>query len=784
MESKASARRIFARLLALVIACLAVAQGVGGFSLISLGGSPYYFITAVAMLTGAVMLWLKHRWTRLAFHALLAGTIAWALWETSGEMWGMIARVSFFIIMWLLVLSVSRERNMPAGPARVAAIVLLLLAGTTVGTLIAQDASLSTSSIQTADDAAAQGEWPQYGRTPGSTRFSPLTQLTPANVRKLKVAWIYRTGDLPRKSDEGLEFTFEATPLKVGDTLYLCTPHNVVIALDAETGTERWRYDPKVNDRGSYIKVCRGVAYYKAGMPVDECPERILAATLDGRMVAVDAKTGQPCSDFGAHGETSILTGLGPHKLGMTYQTSAPFIVGRVALVGGLVIDSYSTGEPSGSLRAYDVITGKFVWAWDMGRPGETKEPPPGETFTKGTPNIWAPMSADLALGLVFLSTGNATPDYWAGYRNEVMDKYSSSIVALDIATGQPRWYFQTVHHDVWDYDVPSSAILFDFKRGGETTPALAQFTKMGQLFVLDRRTGEPLISTEERPVPQGAPPGDWLSATQPFSTAPTLMPSKLTEASMWGLTPLDQIACRIAFRSHRYEGIYTPQSVTGTIEFPGPYGTTDWGSATYDEDRGLLIAPSSYVPMIIQLVPREEIDKRISAINAAGKDPASVAMSPQYGTPYGTTMWPMFSPLKIPCTAPPWGYLTAISPNANKIVWQKPFGTARDSGPFQWKVGPPVAIGVPSMGGPISTRSGLTFIGAAVDNYFRAFDSATGKELWRGRIPAGAQATPLTYWSSKSRRQFVVVSAGGHSALMTTLGDYVIAYALPKENR
>jgi membrane-bound PQQ-dependent dehydrogenase (glucose/quinate/shikimate family) len=782
MPTTDQGHRIFPRLLAAGIIIYALAQGAGGLYLAILGGSLYYLLAAIGLLIGASLLWMADDRARLVFHLVLAATVAWALWETGGELWGMLARIAFVLILWIAAQWVSPGLNAGARRWRTAAVVLGIAAIISAGAVKGSPLPASAG-VQISGQDTDEGDWPIYGRTSASTRFSPLKQITTANVDKLKVAWTYRTGDLPRNSDAGYEFVFEATPLNIGDTLYLCTPHNIVIALDAETGAERWRYDPKVDDSASYIKACRGVAYYKADVPVTTCPERILAATIDGRMIAVDARTGQPCADFGTNGEISILTGLEPPRKGMAYQTSAPFIIGRVALVGGLVIDSYSTNEPSGALRAYDVITGKFAWAWDMGRPGNTAEPPPGETFTKGTPNIWAPISADPALGLVYVPTGNATPDYWAGYRNALLDKYSSSIVAVDVATGQPRWSFQTVHHDVWDYDVPSAPILFDYKRGGTTTPALAQFTKMGQLFVLDRRTGTPLSPVEERPVPQGAPPGDWVSPTQPYSSAPSLMPRTLTEASMWGLTPLDQIACRITFRSVRYDGAYTPQSVKGSLQFPAPYGTTDWGSASYDEERGLLIAPSSYIPMIVQLVPRDEANARVAAIEAAGKDPSSLALSPQIGTPYGAHMLPMLSPLQIPCNAPPWGLITAIDPASNRVVWQKPFGTARDSGPFHMTFGPPVTIGVPSMGGSISTRGGVTFIGAALDNYIRALDTATGRELWRQRTPAGPQATPMTYLSRKSGRQFVVIAAGGHAALMTTFGDYVIAYALPKDH-
>ena len=374
-------------------------------------------------------------------------------------------------------------------------------------------------------------------------------------------------------------------------------------------------------------------------------------------------------------------------------------------------------------------------------------------------------------------------PTIGGGHRTPLLDRYASSIVALDYATGQPRWHFQTVHHDIWDYDIPANPVLFDLKRDGTVTPALVQVTKQGQIYVLDRRTGEPLTPVMETPVPQGAPAGDWLSPTQPISTVPSVTPPTLTEASMWGLTPFDQMACRIEFRTYDYEGLYTPQSEKGIIMYPAPFGAINWGAVTYDEDRDLMVANSSRIPFVTKLIPREETDKAMAPVLEAGLDPAAHGIAPQYGTPFGMTGWPMLSPVGIPCIAPPWGVLQAVDLNANELVWRIPFGTARDTGLFGAKVGPPITMGMPSMGGPTSTRTGLTFIGAALDNYIRAYKTATGQELWRARLPAGGQASPMTYWSAASGRQFVVISAGGHGALMTTTGDYVVAFALPAKD-
>ena len=768
-----------ARWVAGLVGVLALAQGVQGAKLLSLGGSPYFVIAAVTMLAGSVLLWTGHRRTRLVFHILLLATVAWALWETGGEKWGMLARVGYFLGVWVVVLLATRGAGSSASRAAMASAAAVVFTGVTAVLATGLIAQEEVPLEPTAPNSFSENEWPYVALSRNATRFSPLSQITTENVNKLEVAWMYRTGDDKRPTD--LEYTFEATPLKVGDTLYLCSPRNILIALEAETGKERWRYDPQAQDEKSYIKACRGVAYFKAPDPVEDCPERIIGGTLDGRVIAVDAQTGAPCKSFGGDGEISILEGLGDVPEGFTYQTSTPAVSHGVIMVGGWVTDSFSVDEPSGAVRAYNAVTGEFVWAWDVGRPDDTSFPPEGEHFTRGTPNVWAQITVDDELGLAYLPTGNATPDYWAGHRTPLLEKYNASLVAVDVKTGLPQWHFQTVHHDIWDYDLPAHSVLFDFKRDGETIPALVQVTKHGQVFVLDRRTGTPLIPVVETPTPQGdLPEGEWLSPTQPNSTVVTLTPPELTEASMWGLTPFDQMACRIDFRKYRYEGLFTPQSVKGTIQYPAPFGTINWGSVSYDEDRELMVANTSRIPFVVFLVPREETDKRLEGVLEAGIDPSIHGLGPQLGAPYGMTMWPMLSVLGIPCNEPPWGLLQAIDLNANQLAWRIPLGTAEDSGLFGSKKGLPITMGMPGMGGPTTTRSGLTFIGAALDNYIRAYETATGKEMWRARLPAGGQASPMTYWSEDSGRQFVVISAGGHDALQTKTGDYVIAFALP----
>jgi membrane-bound PQQ-dependent dehydrogenase (glucose/quinate/shikimate family) len=768
------------RILAYFLVLFGLGQAVAGGWLAWFGGSFYYLVAAAVLVALGFLLLQGNPRARTVAHLLLIGTFVWAWWETNGAPWGMIARLGWVLIIWALVLLAMRP-NVARKSVRVLAGVVVI--GVVAFMLWPQAAPHYAPAPSGAPTDARDKDWPVFGRTAHATRFSPLTQITPANVGKLDVAWVYHTKDPYASGDVGHEFTFEVTPLKVDKTLYLCTPHDIVIALDAETGAERWRFDPHIQSAAAFMRACRGVSYFKATVPTADCAERILVGTLDARMFAVDAQTGTPCKSFGADGQISVLNGLGDVQPGFVYITSPPMIVGAVAIVGGWVTDDFSVGEPSGVIRAYDAITGKFAWAWDIGRPGDPTEPQNGQTFTRGTPNAWAPMSADPELGLVYVPMGNATPDYWGAHRTPLLEKYASSIVALDAATGALRWSFQTVHHDIWDFDLPANPVLFDLKRSdGQSIPALAQVTKAGEIFVLDRRTGTPAIPVTEKPAPQdGAAAGEWLSPTQPASDVPSLRGPPLTEASMWGLTPFDQIACRIQFRRSRYVGTYTPQSVDGTISYPGPFGAIDWGAVTIDEDHGLLIANSSWIPFATRLLPREATDAIVKPALEAGLDvAAATGIEPQFGTPFGWIVLPMLSPLKIPCNAPPWGRLTAIDLAANKIAWQVTLGTARDSGPFGLKVGLPLKTGTPSMGGPTATRGGVTFIAGTLDNYLRAFDTQTGQELWRGRLPAGGQSSPMTYWSDDSNRQFVVVAAGGHSALMTKFGDAIVAFALP----
>ncbi|MEO8113987.1 MAG: PQQ-binding-like beta-propeller repeat protein, partial [Phenylobacterium sp.] len=535
--------------------------------------------------------------------------------------------------------------------------------------------------------------------------------------------------------------------------------------------------------KGFFWNRCRGVGYYEAAniraIPDDTpplCRRRIISTTIDARLIALDAATGVPCPGFGQGGSVDLRQGMGPVKPHFYFQTSTPTVAGDRVVIGGWVTDNQELGEPSGVVRAFSAETGQLIWAWDLGNPAITTLPPEGKTYTRGTPNVWSTPAFDEALGLVYLPTGNATPDYWGSHRTAASERYSSSVVALDIATGRERWRFQTVHHDLWDYDVPSQPMLVDFPVKGGTAPALIQLTKRGQIFVLDRRTGLHRTPVVERPVPQLAATGEWTSPTQPYSTGmPAIGAERLTEARMWGATPLDQMFCRITFRAHRYDGDFTPPGLgRASLQYPSNAGGQNWGSGAFDATHRYLIVPDIRMAMGVKLQPAKDPGLSLArAPDRVAKDAVAYKSRNDW----------LFSPLFIPCLQPPNGTLTAIDLVTRKVVWQVPLGTAEFSGPLGLHSGLKIPLGGVGIGGPIATAGGLTFHAATQDPYLRAYDSATGEVVWKARLPVGVGGTPMTYVSPATGRQYVVVSAGG-ARMMSERGDYVVAYALPVAGR
>lgn len=636
---------------------------------------------------------------------------------------------------------------------------------------------------------AGSFEWNAYGGDVRGQRHAPLAEITPKNVDRLEVAWTFRTGELGQGFDRAADaLTFETTPLFIDGTLYFSTATGKIFALDAEHGTERWRFDAAIDRGRGYSEMAsRGVSFWRdAHVSADAaCAQRIVFATIDARLFAIDAKTGQRCVDFGVNGEVVLSKGvrLVERQLGNYQVTSPPAIAGDVAVVGSSIGDNRGTDIELGVVRAFDVRTGRELWHWDP-IPRTAKMPPDAanpnfgeiegqEAHWTGAANAWAPFAVDVERDLVFIPTGSASPDFFGGERPGD-DQWADSLVALRASTGEFAWGRQLVHHDLWDYDTASQPMLIDVDRNGSKVAAVVQLTKTGQVFVFERESGAPLFPIEERAVPQDVVDGETPSPTQPFSSLPPLVshaPVKPDDA--WGFTFWDRDACREKIAALKSEGIFTPPSLKGSIERPGYAGGSNWGSGAWDPERKLLIANVMDLPMVVALIPRDKFGAEYDS--GLYKD---WEFARQTGTPYAMRRRLLDSPFGAPCIAPPWGKLVAVDLAQGKIAWEKPLGTSRDKAPWPfWSI-----EGAPNMGGPLSTAGGLVFIGATTDNYLRAFDTATGEKRWEMRLPAGAQATPMSY--EAGGRQFVVVAAGGHAKLDTTRGDYVLAFALSSLSR
>ncbi|RAU18772.1 membrane-bound PQQ-dependent dehydrogenase, glucose/quinate/shikimate family [Nitrincola tibetensis] len=774
-------------LFSVLIALIGLALTAGGIQLLSLGGSLYYLAAGLVLLLNAWLGFKRHALTRPLFALFLVVTMIWSLWESGYDWWALAPRLGLFMLLAIPLL-VSKVAD--KGGRKVLFPVWAVLGVMTLGSLLANPHDLSGKlDMQVVRESpnlgySPESSWYAYGRTNMGQRYSPLDQITPQNVGKLEEAWRYRTGDMKRPEDV-TETTYQATPLKIGDTLYLCTPHNWLVALDADQGTKRWVYDAKVPAQSQrQHQTCRGVSYLPPDsgetpsaeqlniaaetQPPVECDAALFMPTSDARLLAFDPATGALCARFGNNGELDLTHNMPYKQAGFYYSTSPPVVANGLIIVAGSVNDNYDKNSPSGVIRAYDAKTAALVWNWDSGNPYDTTPIAPDEVYMASSPNSWAVASADEELGLIYFPMGNRTPDQLGWYRSEHDETYASSVVALSLDTGQVVWVQQFVHHDLWDMDTPAQPSLIDLDTENGPQPALVIPTKQGDVYVLNRETGEPIFPITELPAPQGTVELDHAAPTQPIS-ALTFRPPAMTEKEMWGATPLDQMWCRIQFKSLRYEGQYTPPSEQGTLVYPGNFGVFNWGGIAVDPKRQLMFGMPVYLAFIQQLVKKDGSD--MGATNQGEQ-----GLNSNEGAPYAVDMRPFLSPLDIPCQQPPWGYVAGVDLKTGEIVYKHTNGTIQDLSPLPL----PLKMGVPGIGGPVITEGGVAFLAATVDDYLRAYDVSTGEQLWQARLPAGGQATPMTYLNSLGE-QMVVQVAGGHGSVGTSIGDYVIAYKLKR---
>ena len=775
------------RFLSVVIGLIGVLLVLQGLPLIQAGGSFYYLLAGITLVAVSVLLFRGDDRGAKLYGIFLAITYLWALYEAGLDAWALMPRVAMFTVLglWFVIPRVRRglqqaeplplldqlPAKMVLSASTILAIALLLTSGSyDVGT---------PSAAGTGQANNPSGEGRNYGSSKTGTRFAAADQINVDNVAQLEKAWEIRTG-VPGE--------FKGTPIQVGDGLYLCTGQNIILSLDPDTGEERWRFDPDLQSpKIGFWDTCRGVTYYDVpdSNPSADCAERIFTATTDARLIAVDKETGRPCSDFGVNGEISLLAGMGEVIPGFYFVTSPPTISNDVLVLGGWVLDNQMTEEPSGVVRGFNPLTGELVWVWDMGREDRSGLPPEGDNYTRGTPNVWSLTSADEELGLIYVPTGNGTPDYFGGHRSEAMDQYASSIVALDAATGRVRWSFQTTHHDIWDYDVPSQPTLVDIPVNGVVRKAVIVPTKRAEIFLLDRETGEPITEVAEIATPQTDIPEEYTVPTQPFSVGmPSFGRETLTEADMWGITPFDHAACRLQFKRMRYEGPLTPPTTGyGSLYYPGVAGGMNWGSVAVDEVNHLMVVNTMHNPSVVRLIPRDEVtDSTQFGIGGA-----------QSGTPYGVYSFFFLSPIFAPCLKPPYGELAVVDLASQEILWRRPFGTAKEQGPLGIPSGLPLQMGMFYNAGSAVTGGGLIFNGGVVDSTFRAVDLFTGEEVWTDSLPGSSTATPMSYVSPATGKQYVIVTVpdgGGGLSLEAAVDDgtddeeapggYVMAYSLP----
>lgn len=783
------------RIIGLLLGLLGLILTIGGGYLASLGGSIAYLgIGLIWLITSFLIFRQKNASAYLIYALGLAATLIWAYTEVGLDWWPLAARTGLPLIFGLALFIGYKK----ASSVSISALGLIVAIGAVavLGSIFLDqhkiEGELNTTVRNSSPDLGNTygHEWSSYGGTNYGQRFSPLTQITPDNASELELAWQIQTGDVKGPKDVG-ETTYQATPLKLGNTLYICTPHNWVVALDADTGEKRWIFDAKVPaDSQRQHQTCRGVSFYPGSSSAQDfelttadtpnlatqdlapvqCDAKLYLPTSDARLIAIDPKTGARCEEFAKNGELDLMQHMPYTQSGYYYSTSPPVVSNGIIVVAGAVNDNYDINSPSGVIRGFDATTGELKWNWDSANPDKTAPLTGDEVYAVSSPNSWSVASADEKLGLVYLPMGNRTPDQLGMYRNEAEEKYSSSVVALDIHTGKARWVQQFVHHDLWDMDTPAQPTLVDLNTDKGLEPALVVPTKQGDVYVLNRETGEPILDITEESAPQGAMEGDFTSPTQP-SSALSFNPPALTEKDMWGASLIDQMICRIEFNKLRYEGRYTPPSKEGSIVYPGNFGVFNWGGIAVDPKRQVMFGMPLNLAFISTVVDKED-EKFKTAETNLGEH----GLSENKGAPYAVELKPFLSPIGVPCQAPPWGYVAGADLTTGEIAWKHKNGTVHDMTPLPI----PFKMGVPGIGGPIITDSGVVFMGASVDNYLRAYDLTSGEELWKGRLPAGGQATPMTYLNSQGE-QMVVIVAGGHGSIGTDIGDYVLAFKLKK---
>ncbi len=765
------------RIVAIILGLFALSLFVGGIYLIILGGSWYYALAGAGLLWSALLMLVgRVAGVRLYLLVFLA-TIAWSLWEVGPSFWPLVPRLvaPIFMAGVLLLLvplfPVAGGRPIHAKSYAYTGIAAFVAFGFFIyGMFVPHDQFSNTFEVVPGEvdktTLAAGDNWPAWGGTGKGTRYAPNDQITAENIGQLEVAWTAHTGFVP---DQNKFEQDQNTPIYVDGTLYHCGPVGQISAVDGVTGEIKWQFDPQA--QAADWKRCRALSYFDPGAG-DSCGPRIIETTVDARLISVRADTGKPCETFGVNGTVNLWLGMGDSGSEYMVNSSGAVVSNGKIILGGRVTDNIGVGEPSGVIRAYDALTGDLAWVWDMGQPNLKGLPPEGETYTKGTPNAWPPLSHDDDLGLVYIPMGNASPDIYGGLRRDFDEKYSSSVVALDVETGNVKWHFQTVRHDLWDYDVPSQPILTDVPDGkGGSVPAVIVNTKRAQSFVLDRRTGEPIKAVEERPAPKPVEEveGERYAETQPYSVEiAAIGADPLQERDMWGATPVDQMLCRILYHRYVYDGEFTPPTTQTSIIYPGALGGMNYGSGAIDQKRNIMVVVEMRFALTQHLIPRDKVTDDMQYTGESGP------FQPMAGTPYAMTRGPFASPLNIPCNKPPYGTVSAIDLASGKQIWQQPAGTSKDL------FGLPVYLGLPPLGGPMVTGGGIAWFAGFQDFYMRAYDVVTGKPLWKHRLPTGTQATPMSY-VGEDGRQYIVISASGGRYNPKDWGDHIVAFALPK---